>query len=153
MKNMNQNLEPALGYLIGNVARNMGNRLNANFAQAGYDITSEQWKILCALWEKDGQNQQEISAKTGKDKTSVTRLISHLEKKSLVARVTNPEDRRHKYVRLTPRAKQIQKEFKHLADRTLAEAQEGISSEDLGVCHKVLQKILCNLLAPCELHS
>lgn len=150
MNQSNQNLETSLGYLIGNVARNMGNRFNTNFASSGHDITSEQWKILCVLWEKDGQNQQEISTKTGKDKTSVTRLVGHLEKKAFVARITNPEDRRHKCVCLTPLGKKIQEEFKDLALQTLAEAQQGISPDELQTCKKVLKQILDNLLSNLE---
>ena len=71
-------LEESLGYATGRAARALGTRLNRNFAEAGYDVTCEQWSVLVNLWQKNGQSQQDLAGTTCKDKTSMTRLIDNM---------------------------------------------------------------------------
>jgi len=121
------------------------NRLNQNFRAAGFDITTEQYRVLVNLWNKDGQNQQELAEATRKNKTSMTRLINGLEKRNLVVRVPAREDQRNKLIYLTQKGKKLPFDLTKLAKKTLIEAQQGISAEDIEACNQVLLKVLANL--------
>ena len=81
------NIEASLGSIVRRAERAMINRLNQKFNSSGYDITTEQYRVLVTLWNNDGQKQQELAEATYKNKTTLTRLINNLEKRNLVVRV------------------------------------------------------------------
>lgn len=139
-------LENSLGYIMGRAARGLGARLNRNFAEAGYDVTCEQWGVLINLWRKNGQSQHELTATACKDKTSVTRLIDGLEKRNLVVRTPDKVDRRQKLIYLTNQGKKFQKELLHIVEKTLDEAQQNIPARDMETCKKVLTRVYENLI-------
>ena len=145
MKQINYDLENSFGSIVRRADIALINQLNQNFKNAGYNITTEQYRVLVNLWNKDGQNQRELAEATRKNKSSMTRLINGLEKRNLVVRVPNREDHRNKLIYLTQRGKELPNELTQLAKKTLHEAQQGISVEKLEACNKVLLKILENL--------
>jgi DNA-binding MarR family transcriptional regulator len=145
MKPYQYNLEEPLGYLIGRAHRVLVNRLNRNFAEAGYDVTAEQWGMLRHLWEQDGQGQQQLAACACKDKTSITRLIDGLEKRHLVLRVADQNDRRNNLIYLTGKGKALQKALIVVVKKTLAESQQGLKPEHLKICKNTLRKVYQNL--------
>jgi DNA-binding MarR family transcriptional regulator len=145
MKLADYNLDESLGYLIGRTQRALVNRLNRNFAEAGHDVTAEQWAMLLHLWQQDGQGQQQLADCACKDKTSVTRLIDGLEKRNLVLRVADQNDRRNNLIYLTNKGKALQKELITLVQKTLTEAQQEIKPEHLRICKSTLVKVYQNL--------
>jgi DNA-binding MarR family transcriptional regulator len=142
----NYKMESSLGYIMGRAARGLGARLNRNFADAGYDVTCEQWGVLTNLWRKNGQSQHELTASACKDKTSVTRLIDGLEKRNLVVRTPDKVDRRQKLIHLTSQGKKFQKELLHIVEKTLEEAQHNIPAKDMDTCKRVLCRVYENLM-------
>lgn len=139
------NLEESLGHLVGKTTRALWNRLHNMFVKGGYDVTVEQWIILLKLWHQNGQFQQQLAENTGKDKTSITRLIDGLEKRNLVVRVPDTIDRRCKRIYLTNKGKALQKELILLAQKNLSEAQKSIKPEHLKICKNVLRKVHGNI--------
>lgn len=69
--------------------------------QQNIDLSFEMFQILAYLWRKDGVNQQELATNTFKDKASLTSLLHNMEKKNLVKRTEDQQDRRNKQVFLT----------------------------------------------------
>lgn len=58
------------------------------------DITFDQWLVLDVIVNNKDIKQTEIAEKTSKDTASVTRIIELLNKKGLVARQIDPNNRR-----------------------------------------------------------
>ena len=145
MKPKQYELEESLGYLVGRAGRSMGARLNRNFTDAGFDVTCEQWAVLMNLWNKNGQSQQELAGITCKDKTSVTRLIDGLEKRDLVVRTPDKIDRRQKLIYLTNKGKNLQQRLIQIVQKTLLDAQKGISPKEIAICKKVLRSVYENM--------
>ncbi len=143
-------LEDSLGYIVGRAARSVGGLLNRNMAAAGYDVTCEQWSVLFNLGQKNGQTQQELAGHTCKDKTSMTRLIDGMEKRDLVVRIPDKQDKRQKLIYLTNKGKHLQLELMVIVKATLEQAETGISVRDMKNCMAVLCKIYNNVL---ELHQ
>ena len=141
----NYRLENSLGYIMGRAARGLGARLNRNFNEAGYDVTCEQWGVLINLGKKNGQSQHDLAATACKDKTSMTRLIDGLEKRKLVVRTPDKEDRRQKLIFLSIKGKELQNELLHIVEKTLAEAQQNIPHGEMDICKKVLCRVYDNL--------
>lgn len=59
-----------------------------------YNLTPEQAGVLRRLGEQEGISQKELSIRMVKDQTNIIRLLDQLEKKNLVRRGPNKEDRR-----------------------------------------------------------
>ena len=118
MKILRLTVEDSLGKNVHLTERLLVKRLQRNFRAAGYSITAEQWHVLINLWERDGQTQQELSDKTEKDKGNITRLISSLEKRDILARIPNYTDGRSKLIYLTPKGKAYQKVLIQIAQKT-----------------------------------
>ena len=58
------------------------------------NLTPEQYLVMDILWDQGTLSQQAIADIIQKDKNSVTKFIDSLEKKGLVSRVVNKNDRR-----------------------------------------------------------
>jgi DNA-binding MarR family transcriptional regulator len=97
------------------------------------------------LWKEDGLSQQELCNRSFRDKPSITRLVDNLEKLKLVKRVRSKEDRRINLVFLSDAAQKLQEETLDMANQTLNEALEGVSTVEIEVCKAVLQKVYDNL--------
>ena len=111
---MNQHpfrLEDSLGYAIARVARTMKFELRRAVQAAGFDVTPEQWGILCALWEKEGRSQSELAEITIKDTANITRMIDVMENKGLVFREKDPFDRRTYKIFLTKQGQELQNQL------------------------------------------
>ena len=132
-------------FITGVASTAIARRLQKTFKTNGVEITIEQWSVLYHLWKQDGVNQQELCNATFRDKPSITRLVDNLEKLKLVRRVSSKEDRRRNLIFLTDTAKKLQDQSMELANQTLNEALEGVSSADIELCKSVLQKVYDNL--------
>ncbi len=138
------NLDDSLGYIMARASRALGTRLNRNFADAGYDVTCEQWSVLVNLWQKNGQSQHDLAATTCKDKTSVTRLIDNMEKNNLVVRIPSKEDKRQKLIYLTKMGKDFRLKLLKIVKQTVKDAQKSIPVKDVGLCKSVLRQVYEN---------
>ena len=139
--------EQSLFLLIKRTSKAFLRRLNRNFAEAGHDVTSEQWRILRCLQKEDGQRQQDLANIVRKDKTSITRIVDSMEKRDLVVRISDKFDRRQKLIYLTNKGKRLQKELMQIVQETSLEAQQGVGPEHLDICRNVLKEIHGNLSA------
>jgi DNA-binding MarR family transcriptional regulator len=132
-------------FMTGKASTAIARRLQKNFKQAGIEITVEQWSVLYQLWKTDGLSQQELCNATFRDKPSITRLVDNLEKLKLVKRVSSKEDRRMNRIYLTEQAGQLEAQTMEVANKTLNEALEGVSAENINICKEVLQVVYDNL--------
>ncbi|TGK07477.1 MarR family transcriptional regulator [Leptospira semungkisensis] len=110
------------------------------------DLTVEQWFLLNRLSNGKSVSQTDLVDKTFKDRPNITRLLDGLEKKSLVARKDDPNDRRKFTVSIT-------KAGKALLDKTIPvmlEARKavykGLKQEDLEALKAISEKIESNIL-------
>lgn len=132
-------------FITGMASTALARRLQKNFKQEGIDITVEQWSVLYHLWKEDGLSQQELCNRSFRDKPSITRLVDNLEKQDLVKRISSRKDRRMNMIHLTETGKDLQTLTISMANRTLIEALEGVSSADIELCKGVLQRVYDNL--------
>lgn len=137
-------IDSSIAYLVGRTSRAIIKRLTKKFADAGFDVSYEQWSILVHLYRKDGQTQQELSNVSVKDKAAITRLLNVLEKKNIVLRVPDRSDKRSKLVYLTHKAKSFRDDLIAMVMEMLVEAEQGISHAEMAQCKSTLDKIFTN---------
>ena len=80
-----------------------------------------------------------------KDKASITRIVSTLEKKNLVVRVPDQIDHRANRVVLTAAGKKLLVDAVPIMNKTREEVAEGIAESDIDNFKDVLKKIISNL--------
>ena len=132
-------------FITGKASTAIARRMQKKFNTASINLTIEQWSVLYHLWKEDGLSQQQLCEATFRDKPSITRLVDNLEKQKLVKRVPSKDDRRINLIYLTTEAQQLQDQTRDIANQTLNEALDGVSSNQIEVAKEVLQQVYDNL--------
>ena len=144
IEQFNFDIQLIFAILNGKVSAAINRKLNRNFRQNGLEISPEQWTVLLHLWEEDGVTQQQLCNATYKDKPSMTRLIDIMERQHLVVRISDKRDRRTNLIHLTKTGRELEEKTRFLARKTLEEALEGLTLEELQISQEVLRKIFAN---------
>ncbi|GAB4252143.1 MAG: MarR family winged helix-turn-helix transcriptional regulator [Saprospiraceae bacterium] len=115
------------------------------FKSRGMDLTREQLIFLKFLMEKDGRMQNELAVITERDKASLTRLVSTLERKGLVERRTDEQDRRINRIYLTETGRQTMEEAVPVIREIIENVQKDISEEEIKSAIETIKKVQENL--------
>jgi MarR family 2-MHQ and catechol resistance regulon transcriptional repressor len=101
-----------------------------------FSLTTSQFGVLEALYHLGPMSQKEIGKKILKSGGNTTKVVDNLEKKNLLTRETNLQDRRFYNIKLTQKGKsfiervfpdhvkEIVKEFEILTDHELGELRK-----------------------------
>lgn len=119
--------------------------LNKIFHNRGFNLTPEQYLVIDTLWDEGVLSQQQIADIIIKDKNSVTKLIDALEKKGLVQRRTDEQDRRLNKIHLTEEALNIKDVITEIAIESTNTIFKNIPREDLEKFVTVLNKMSQNI--------
>ena len=142
-KNFDEN--QSLAMLLDKSHRSLGINLQRIFKIYGFDITVEQWMILLVLWKENGQTQQKIANIIGKDKGTISPQLDGLEKRDLIMRFQDKNDKRRNVVCLTRKGKDLENDLIPLGFANIKIARYGIPEEDMKTCMEVLRKVCKNL--------
>jgi len=137
-------LDDSIGFVINQTGRRMSQLLAQRFAP--WEMTTEQWSLLARLREEDGISQKELAFRVGKDQTNVTRILDQLERKELVVRRPNPDDRRSFLAYVTEEGRRIYERLAPLERQVVAEATEGLSDGDIAKLKELLLRVADNAL-------
>ncbi|MBP2645760.1 MAG: transcriptional regulator, MarR family [Firmicutes bacterium] len=106
-----------------------------------FNVTPEQWHLLNRLAEQSGINQKELAKRVDKNEAIVTRMLAILERKQLVRKEIDPEDRRAFLIYLTSSGKEIQDNLVVLAEQTFESLLHEIAADDINTFRQVLTTI------------
>ena len=137
--------EESLGCMTNHSAMAARNFLTRQLALHGIDMTIEQFKVMVFLWKEGSSTQQNIADFVGKDKTSITRLIVGLEKRSLIQRAIACQDKRCNLVTLTPQGIALEKPTMAVLAEATCYIHRGINPEELAITLRVLKQ-MCLML-------
>lgn len=109
-------------------------------------VTKQQWIILKILNEKNDEViQNDLAFITNRNKTSLTRLISVMEKNNLVYRTISKEDARKNLIFSTETGKKLFEQMKPLMLTSIKNIQKGLTEDDIFQLIKILSKIQNNI--------
>lgn len=114
---MSTSWEESFGYCTVQTGRNITRFLT--LCLKNHDITPEQWTVIKRLADQDGISQKELSRNVDKDQATLTRILDILERKELIQKQMNKEDRRSFLIYLTDRAERSRKNCIRLWRRCL----------------------------------
>jgi MarR family transcriptional regulator, organic hydroperoxide resistance regulator len=110
-----------------------------------FNLAPEQNLVMLLLWEKDGITQNQLSEKLGKDKTNIARMVSSLEKKGFIKRMSCRKDRRSLELYLTDRGRELGCQVLPVAEEFNEIVCNGISQAELKELERLLSKINANV--------
>src|ERR1700712_2289865 len=89
----------SVGYLVRYAHRAFVKVLADEVAPHG--ILTAQWSVLRVLWDMEGLTQVELAERMLVEKASLTGVLEGIERRGLILRVRNAEDRRKINITLT----------------------------------------------------
>lgn len=138
-------LVTAPGFLMINTAWRIKDELRKAFAAEGHDVTLDQFAVLIRLWQEDGLSQTELCEKTCKTKSNMTRILDSMEKKGLISRRVNREDRRSFSIYLTQKGRDIKNQLVPIAMAMNDRVFKKVTAADRRSLLKMLDTISNNL--------
>ncbi|MEO8513095.1 MAG: MarR family transcriptional regulator [Ignavibacteria bacterium] len=113
-------------------------------AKNSKDITFDQWQVLSIIKSNPEMKQIEIAAKACKDTASVTRIIELMQKKGLLTREVNKENRRRTILGVTELGEKILIKAGDIINEHSIVALKGIKAKRMKRMRKDLKLILKN---------
>ncbi len=130
---------------IGKTMKHIDLFIATKMTQHGLKLTRQQVILMKILYHDGPLPQNDLAFLTDRDKTSLTRLLSTMEKKNLVARITSPDDKRVNVVHLTKNGEKVLNETAPVLFEVIMHMQEGISAEEQQTVIGVMKKIQDNI--------
>lgn len=115
------------------------------FRKSGLPLTPEQFMLIDLLWNQGEMSQQQLADQLQKDKNSVTKLVDAIERKGLVVRRQNANDRRSNTIVLTEKAQELKLGAKERGISVLDQMLKGIDEEELRSFLSTLHKLNENM--------
>jgi DNA-binding MarR family transcriptional regulator len=112
----------------------------------GVEVTPEQWLVLTQLWQADGLSQAALSERTGRDTSTMSRIVTSMERSRLVERfIDYDRDARRCEVRLAAKGRVIQPRLVSAAHQVAALVGRDIPSRELTHTYETLTRVLRRL--------
>ena len=97
------------------------------------------------LKEENGLPQNSLAFITNRDKATLTRLLTTMEKKNLVARIPSDTDHRVNRIYITARGEKILKEAQLVIQDIIRDIERGITEEEKETVTSTLKKVIHNI--------
>lgn len=107
-----------------------------------YDITPSQYGILNCLWINDGTClPRQIAELLCLETSTVSGILDRMQKKDLIDRVINPENRREILVMITPKGEALKAPVLKIIDEVNEEVLKDFSPKETEFIRKSLRQI------------
>ncbi len=136
--------ENSIGPWLGKTVKILEYYLQDRFNNHKLDLTKEQMIVLKRLHDNDGLSQNELAFLTLRNKSSLTRLLTKMEKKNYILRKQCKEDKRINHVYLTEYGEKMFKKTKPALNEMIATMEQNISDSEKQQMIKTLKKIQHN---------
>lgn len=113
-------------------------------------VTIAHWIYLRVLAQHGELNQLELSKRVGMASATAVPALDNMEKRGLLKRRRDPEDRRKHYVGLTDKGRRLVDELLPKIGEMIFESLDGISYEEMRIFWKVSHHIAKNLASMAE---
>lgn len=115
------------------------------FSENGIELTKVQWLLLKRLKGMNGETQHSLAFLTNRDKASLARLVTTMEKKNLVARIPSESDHRINHIFITTHGEKVLKMARPVVHDMIKEMQAGLTEEERITTINVLKKLMNNI--------
>ena len=132
----------SIGGLLGRVKMEMGAAVDAELAPM--DITAAQYVILMSIALAEADCASGLCKDMSYDPGAMTRMLDRLERRGLVRRVANPNDRRTSTLELTAEGKAIYPKLRASVMDVLNRFLRGFTQQEAQQLERFLLRMLDN---------
>jgi len=136
--------EKSLGPWIGRTSKITDYYLQEAMQRHGLDLSKEQMIVLKKLHVQDGVNQNELAQLIYRDKSSLARLLSKMEKKDFILRKQNSHDKRINAVYLTQTGRLIFEKSRVAIEEVIDIMENNITKKEKQIVIEILKKVQYN---------
>lgn len=140
----------SVGPWLGKTVNIINYHLLELFKENQLDLTKEQMIVLKKLHDKDGISQNDLSLLILRNKSSLTRLLSKMEKKNYILRKQCKEDKRINQVYLTDFGKETFIKVKPILKQMINRLEQNFSQSEKEQIINTLKKIQSNFVSEVE---
>ena len=138
---MEQQTVDFFGRWIGISAHRLSHLMTKTMQKEGFEVTHEQLVLLFIISRQKGINQKELAQKLDRDKTSIARSVSKLEKTHKIVRVQTGDDKRINNLFLTKEGTQLLEDIYPVIKNIRNELKSGFSEEEINKVVSFLKKL------------
>lgn len=120
-------------------AGSVSSRVEAHLASI--ELTVSQFGVLEALYHLGPLHQKDLAAKILKSTGNITMVVDNLEKRGLVARSRDENDRRHRIVRITEQGRGLLWPFFPAHVRRIVEEMKALSPSEQKTLGRLCKKV------------
>jgi DNA-binding MarR family transcriptional regulator len=133
----------SIGYLTRYAHRAFVKALAGELEPHG--ILSAQWSVLRILWDIEGLTQVELAERMRVEKASLTGVLEGMERRGLILRARNEEDRRKINITLTAQGRRLKPQLSPHAAKINRKATRGMTEIEKSQLRGLLAKLIQNL--------
>jgi DNA-binding MarR family transcriptional regulator len=137
--------ENSIAPWLGKTSKIVDYYLQELLNQFGLDLSKEQMITLKKLHDQDGLNQNELAFLTFRDKSSLARLLSKMERKNYIMRKPGKEDKRMNQVFLTDEGRAIFSQSRLAIKKLISAMEQNITDAEKNQMIGILKKVQFNL--------
>lgn len=108
---------------------------------SSYDITPSQYGVLSCLWDTGYATPKQISEKLCIETSTISGVLDRMQKKKLVERVVNKNDRREVRVVITRKGKLLKEPIQQIIEDVNREVLKDFDEKDIEVLKNNLRSI------------
>lgn len=108
------------------------------------DLEGARGRVIFSLWGKDGVTIKYLCDKTSLDKSTLTGVLSRLERDDYICRVTDEKDKRASRIILTGKDRSFLDRIPQISDDMNNIFYDGFSDEEILLFEEMLERILLN---------
>ncbi|MFA9373217.1 MAG: MarR family winged helix-turn-helix transcriptional regulator [Poseidonibacter sp.] len=140
---MKYKLQNSIAFKVSQTA----NKLNNDFNKVlnNYNIAPEQRATLEIIQNDKDINQTKIAQILGKDKTTICRSLTSLEKKGLITKSEIKNDKRVNILKLTKKAEEVLEESKESVYEYREKLSQSLNKDEIKMLFSLLEKITKNV--------
>lgn len=142
--------ENAIGPWLGKTVKLVDFFLQESLNKLGLGLTKEQVIVLKRLHDQDGMNQNELAFITLRNKSSLTRLLTNMERNGYLIREQSTIDKRIKHVFLTQSGKDTFLKIRPVLKNVLTTIEQDVTEQEKAQIITILKKIQHNFNSKIE---
>ena len=133
----------SVGYLTRYAHRAFAKALAGELAP--HDILGGQWSVLRVLWEQEGLSQVDLAERMRVEKASLTSTLDAMERRKLIIRTRNSDDRRKVNINLTSLGRGLKGQLLPYGVSINRRATRGMSAAEVDQLRGLLARVIRNL--------
>jgi len=132
-------LKECINFLLTCAQHNVFQFLNLKLQE--YDVTPSQYGVLSCLWGKSHATPKQIAEILSLETSTISGVLDRMQKKNLIDRVVNKEDRREVQVIITEKGKALEEPITRIIDEVNEAVLKDFPNEEVLKLKATLRKI------------